>query len=110
MKQGILTKEEYLIAKEKYSKKISELEKRLDEQKVELKNFEEYISFDNRWMKAFLQFRNTNELTREMAVELLDKVELYGDKQIHIRFRFRNEYEFLMSHLIPEDKWGEKNG
>ena len=99
-----------MIAKEKYSKKISELEKRLDEQKVELKNFEEYISFDNRWMKAFLQFRNTNELTREMAVELLDKVELYGDKQIHIRFRLRNEYEFLMSHLIPEDKWGEKNG
>ena len=39
-----------------------------------------------------------------MAVELLEKVEVFGDKRIHIRFKFRNEYEYLVKQLEAEDK------
>lgn len=43
------------------------------------------------YLKAFLNFRDAKELTRDMAVNLLEKVEVYGDKRIYIRFRFRNK-------------------
>lgn len=99
MKQGILTKEEYLSAKERYSGKISELETELDNKQTELDDFEQCMSGENQWLKAFLNFRDAKELTRDMAVSLLEKVEVYQDKRIHIRFRFRNEYEYLMSQL-----------
>lgn len=42
-------------------------------------------------------------MTRKMAVELLEKVEVFRDKRIHIKFRFRNEYEYLMRQLETED-------
>lgn len=99
MKQGILTKDEYLTAKERYTRKISDLETEWNNKQAELDNFKQCMSGENRWMKAFLNFRDVKELTRDMAVNLLDKVEVYEDKRIHIRFRFRNEYEYLTSVL-----------
>lgn len=99
MKQGILTKEEFLAAKERYAGEISRMETELNEKERELEEFEMYMGGENRWLKAFLDFRDTGELTREMAVNLLEKVEVFEDKRIHIRFRFRNEYEYLMSRL-----------
>ena len=107
MKQGILTKEEFLAAKERYAGKISKLEMELNEKERELKEFEKYMGGENRWLKAFLGFRDAKELTREMAVNLLEKVAIFEDKRIHIRFRFRNEYEYLMSRLAER---GERCG
>ncbi|MCM1128229.1 MAG: recombinase family protein [Lachnospiraceae bacterium] len=99
MKQGILTKEEFLAAKERYAIQIAELEEQLGEKEKELADFEQCIKGENKWLQAFLHFRGADELTREMAVELLEKVEMFGDKRVHIKFRFRNEYEYLMSQI-----------
>jgi len=99
MKQGILTKDEYLTAKERYTRKISELETEWNNKQAELDKFKQCMSGENRWLKAFLNFREAKELTRDMAINLLEKVEVYEDKRIHIRFRFRNEYEYLMTQL-----------
>lgn len=99
MKQGIMTREGFLNAKERYKLKISELETELSEKEKNLTDFEQYMNGENQWMKVFLAFRDTQELTREMAVKLLEKVEVYKDKRIHIKFRFRNEYEYLTSML-----------
>lgn len=98
LKQGILTEEEYLAAKERYTRKISELETEWNEKKTELAGFEQGMISENRWMKAFVNFRDAKELTREMAVRLLEKVEVYEEKRIHIKFRFANEY--LMTQLV----------
>ncbi len=99
LKQGILTKDEYLTAKERYTRKISAFETELNNKQTELDHFKQCMRGENRWLKAFLNVRDAKELTRDMAVSLLEKVEIYEDKRIHIRFRFRNEYEYLMSQL-----------
>ena len=44
-------------------------------------------------------FRDANILTREMAETLLEKVELYDDRRLHIIFKFRDDYEHLSSGL-----------
>ena len=104
LKQGVLTKEEFLEAKEKYTLRITELEKELYKKEAELGAFEQYISGSNKWMETFLQFQGAEKLTREMAVELLEKVEVFRDKRLHIKFRFRNEYEYLMRQVDTEDR------
>ncbi|MDE5908036.1 MAG: recombinase family protein [Lachnospiraceae bacterium] len=106
MKQGILTKEEFLVAKEKYALRIAELEEEVNKKEKELEDFEQCMNGSNRWMKAFLHFQGAEELTRDMAVELLEKVEMFGDKRVHIKFRFRNEYDYLMSQIETEEKKG----
>lgn len=103
MKQGILTQEEYGIARERYALQIRELEGEEKKFERDLDDFERLLNKKNQWMEAFLSFRNTKLLTREMATELLDTVEVYENKRVHIKFRFRNEYEYLISQLKEMD-------
>ncbi len=100
MKQGILTKGEFLTAKEKYTMQIQELETEMKREEEEIAAFDQCVHSENKWLKAFLKFRDATELTRKLAVELLEKVEIYEDKRIHIRFKFRSEYEYLMSQIM----------
>ncbi len=99
LKQGILTKQEFLLAKEKYTLDIKELEENLKKQEREIDTFSQCVSAENKWLKAFVAFRNAKELTRSMALALLERVEVYEDKRIHIIYRFRNEYEYLISQI-----------
>lgn len=101
-KQGILTREEFLDAKEKYAEQLLKLQQEQEQAEKEQMELEKTANAENRWLQAFLKFRDARELTREMAVELLEKVELFGDKRIHIIFRFRDEYEHLMSQIGGE--------
>ena len=64
--------------------RIKQLQKEYEEKDKELKEYKTYISSENRWVQAFLGFRDANILTREMAETLLEKVELYDDRRIHI--------------------------
>lgn len=108
LKQGILTKQEFLIAKEKYALDIEVLTEKLKKQQKEVENFERCMSGENKWLKVFLSFRNAKELTRDMAQALLERVEVYEDRRIHIIYRFRNEYEYLISQLKDtEEEYGE---
>lgn len=106
-KQGILSREEFCCAKERYTQQIEALDEKMEGMEAEKKEFEAVINTENKWLQAFLRFRDEKELTREMAVELLEKVEIYKDKRIHITFRFRNEYEYLISQI---ELGGEKGG
>ncbi len=99
MKQGILTQEEYLIEKKKYMVIISGLETQLRQKEKEIKESGQCVVEQNRWLKLFRHFSEATELTREMAVGLLERVEVFGDKRIHIQFRFKGEYEYLKSIL-----------
>jgi len=98
-KHGILTKQEYLTAKEKYSLDIEMLEDSLNRQQKELEEFKQCMSTENKWLKAFLAFKGADELTRNMAQALLERVEVYEERRIHIIYRFRSEYEYLMQRL-----------
>ncbi len=89
MKQGIRTKEDFLHTKEKYTQKILELKTKLNEKEQD--DFDR--NKENWWLNILLEFRNTKELTREIAVRFLEKVELYQDKRIYIKFQFQNECE-----------------
>ena len=82
--------------------KITQMEAELKAKEGDLAEFEKCVNGSNRWMQSFLSFRDAKELTREMALALLEKVEIYEDKRIHIKFRFRNEYEYLASHVITQ--------
>jgi len=106
MKAGILTKQEFLDTKESYSLRILHLKQELEGQERELKEDGLESSYENRWLKAFSKFADAEELTRDMAMELLDRVEIFPDKRMNIRFKFRNEYEYLMSKVEEGQKEG----
>ncbi len=85
----ILSKEEYLELKKMYDTENERFEKELDE----LKNVEEtemtVMQDTVKWLDHFSRGKITAaQLTREVLVELIDRIYVYPDQQIDIYFKF----------------------
>ena len=79
------------------------METQLAQKEKEIKKLEQCDDEQNRWLKMFRCFSEATELTREMSIGLLERVEMFGGKRIHIQFRFRCEYEYLISMLLSDE-------
>ena len=95
-KDGILSQDEYLYAKETYQ---SELEK-IEQEERELKSVHEKADSINvgerKWMKLIDRYYNAESLTKDMVKAFVKEVKLYDDNSISIEFRYMNEFEELM--------------
>ena len=91
--------------RQKYAQMIEEaetgLKRLLTERQMTLSN--EYK--DDGWIAQFLKFNGLQELTREAVVSLIDRVEVYQDKQLRIVFNYRDEiarYQELIEQTKKE--------
>lgn len=58
---------------------------------------------DNPYFAAFLGFEDQQELTERMAHTLIERVEIDPERNINIRFKFRDEYEALTAYLEEDE-------
>lgn len=96
LKEGILTQEEYLYAKERYQNEISQLEKELEELGgIRQKAVKADIG-EKKWNKLIEQYYNAERLTPAMLQAMVEEIRLYSDGSIKISFRYMNEFEELL--------------
>ena len=83
----ILSKEEYLELKKMYDTENEQFEKELDELK-NVEGTEMTVMQDTvKWLNHFSRGKITAaQLTREVLVELIDRIYVYPDQQIDIYF------------------------
>lgn len=95
MKDGLLSKEEYHYAKEKYQVQISLLEQELKElQSVALKSMNATFG-ESRWSGLIDAHYHAKELSAEMVTAFIEEIRLSGDNDIEITFQYQNEFEEL---------------
>ena len=44
------------------------------------------------WMEKFIKYGSLEEVTREIVVELIDKIVIYSDMSIDINFKYQSPY------------------
>ena len=70
----------------------------------ELKNFTQ-ASSDNKWIEHFKKYKNVNSLSRELIDNLIDNIYVYEDKKIRIKFKYEDEYNYLMEFIKERKKF-----
>lgn len=98
----LMTEQDYIYAQERYKEREIALKSQLEQLRQSYQRIREEDDKDNPWLKNLLRFRDQPELTRSMAVELIDRIIVNEDFSLHISFRFQDEYEILKRHLLPE--------
>lgn len=66
------------------------------------KEIEELINGNTegqKWIEYFKEFHDVPELSRKLAVSLISKITVFENQQIHIDFKWQNEYETLLAFL-----------
>lgn len=100
LSQGEIDAKDFQIFKEKYHRKKERLAVQRQEWEAEfLRNQAQKAAYD-KWEAAFLRERKFQELSREMLICLIERIDVYADCHINIRFRFRApEIPSELSHM-----------
>jgi hypothetical protein len=85
----ILSKEEYLELKQMYDAENEKYQKEVQELKIMEKEQQDAIRDAVMWVESFGQKKmNAKHLTRDVLVELIDRIYVYPDQKIDIYFKF----------------------
>lgn len=103
-KDGILTREDFLLFNSQYTTQAEQLKKSIqqlkDKQGVLLEQTEETIP---EWIQRYKAFENATGLSRKMLVSLVQKVFIYDKKRICVVFYFQDKIA-LLQELLSDGK------
>ena len=91
--EDLISKEEYIRYTSEYDNEIKELQ--LQQSTIHSKSElqQELDDQYDEWVAAFKNYINVTELTRDMILELIHRIEVNSDGSITIFYKFRNPYE-----------------
>ena len=103
-KSGLITEDEYCQMKSAYEDSNRELNKDLSSIKRQIKEVSNQKIEDNIFITTFKQFNNINEITRDVVIALIEEIVVFKERQITIKFKYRDEYKKLVSIFALEGK------
>ena len=94
---GLVDKGEYLELKSLYDGKLQEAQAAIARLREEMESLLRNRTGGTYWIEQFQKHRNLTELTRHVAVTLIDRIEVCEDYRIQIRFKYQDSYERALS-------------
>ena len=89
---GIIDREEYVKLKQNYAGRCAECEKQMETLQETITQIKEHGGEHREWMAQFREHLNITELERSIVVALIDRILIYKDNRVEVRFRFADEF------------------
>ena len=89
---GVLDKEEYLMYKTEYEKHDQEIRTKIQQIEQERDCFGKTEELYENWIEKFIKYGTLSEVTREIVIELIDKIVVNGNNSIDIVFKYQSPY------------------
>ena len=99
MKDGIVSKEDYMELHEAYAKRRDMAEEAVGKMKQEIKDILASNTDKYRWLDYFAEHKNIDRLTRNVAVELIDRVKVVDKDTVEVVFSFGDCYKEILGSL-----------
>lgn len=77
----------------RYDVRIGEARETIQHLKAEIENLVNGNTGEQQWISHFREYQNIDGLTRKLTVALIERIEIYEGKKIHIQFKFQMEYD-----------------
>ena len=94
----LLSEDEYIYSKNRYSKQIDEAKVQLERLQEESVLQSETLTPQNRWLQAFTRFTEQDELTYEMVNTLISRIIVNSSDEFNFVWNFRSDYEALNNY------------
>ena len=89
---GIIDRDEYARLKQNYAGRCAECEKQMETLQETITQIKEHGGEHREWMAQFRKHLNITELERSIVVALIDRILIYRDNRVEVRFRFADEF------------------
>jgi len=91
----VLEKTDYINLKTQYNSDKSKIIIQIDEIDTTLSQTGLFQKKQDEWITKFKNYIDIDKLTRDMVVEMIDKIEIGKDNEVHIFFKFSNEQKLI---------------
>ncbi len=99
MKDGIVSKEDYMELHEAYTQKRNLAEDAVRKMKQEIKDILASNTDKYKWLDYFAEHQDIDRLKRNVAVELIDRVKVIDKGSIEVIFSFGDCYKEIIDNL-----------
>jgi DNA invertase Pin-like site-specific DNA recombinase len=103
-KEGVIDKEEFLLIKQSFEKNRKEAREAITRLQQEMQKIKDNMHRDGNWLADFKENKSMGELTRRVLVELVDRIEVYEDKNIEIFLDSEDRYRELINRAEEIEK------
>jgi hypothetical protein len=111
-KNGDISKEDFIAFGKDYTDRIEELTQSVQilKQEAELLFSENNIS--HKWIEHFKRYRNVSELSRQLVVNLIKRVDLFENKRMKVIFNYHDKFEMIkkLLHECVQKEGGQNHG
>lgn len=102
-KDGEITRTDYRHMTEDYEQQAENITGIIERLRAEQAELENGVDVENPFLKAFRQYQNIDELTRDVLIELVDHIEIHEGGNISIIFRFADELRRIQEFIEVND-------
>jgi hypothetical protein len=100
-KDGYISKEDFIAFGKDYTNRIEELTQAVNILKQETELIFNESNAAHKYIEHFKRYKNVPELSRQLAVNLIKRVNVFEKKQVTIVFRYQDKFETIIK-LLPD--------
>lgn len=93
LSKKVVAESDYLLYNEGYEREQAQLELQIQAAEANLDKVSERIEEYERFVENFLKFRKIKEVNREVVINLVDKITIFENQRVQIKFLFKNPFE-----------------
>lgn len=94
---GLISREDYIAFGKRYDLKAEQAAEAICALEKEIDRLVDGKSEEQKWIAYFKRYQDIEELNRKLAVELIDRILVFENQRIKIKFKFQCEYDSAMS-------------
>lgn len=93
LSKKVLPENDFMVYNVEYEKEKLLLSNQLQEAESRLSNAQEQMRAYEDFVRSFLQYREVKEINRELVVNLVERITVFEDQKVQIKFIFKNPFE-----------------
>ena len=94
-KSGLLTREEFAFARNKYQREVEDLKEQAAQLQAQHESMAQNTQQVKSWAELIEQYRQIETVTEELVTAFISKIRLFDDGSIQISFLFDDELAYL---------------
>ena len=104
LREGTLDKNEFLELKNVFSARIAEATAVIEDLKASRDSIQLGVSSQQTWISQFKAYKNITDITRNVVVNLIERIVVYENKEIEVVFRHRDQFSDIMEFIEHQNE------
>lgn len=104
LKDGIITRDEFLTLKEEFTQRIREAESMIERYERDKNSIMSGFNDQQGWLAQFREYSNISEMSRKVVVNLIERINIFENQEVEVVFKQKDQFADIVAFLETQKK------